>query len=347
MLAKLSKPSKTDGVPKYYVNRKPIPLELLSLGNFTDPGQRKSLNLLGNFRNSDRHDSTPGLPDEEVEINTVYPFTFSFIGSGQLGGQYTLWTESAQSRKNWLEKFNHGKALRAAEIEANKVFELNPLSLDTFYAAPIYGSTVARAENEVPFTGRISCSVPFRTGDGRELVAVGCTEGVWIGLRSDPRSLRKVLHVKSVTQCAVLEQFSLFLVLSNKSLLAYPLEALVPSSQSQGNAPRGHQKLSDKHEVQYFACGNLAGRTLVVYLRKKGIDSVFRCLEPITGREVDDARNRKPFGNLNLLNARNDWFRVYKVSSLIISRYRRHWTDIILATGLLRTLRGFPRTLLA
>lgn len=105
-------------------------------------------------------------------------------------------------------------------------------------------------------------------------------------------ALRKVLHVKAVTQCAVLEQFSLFLVLSNKvclvkaqirsqqetdclhhlqTLLAYPMESLVPSSHSTGPPPRGHQKLSDKHEVQYFACGQLSGRTLVVYLRKKGV----------------------------------------------------------------------------
>jgi hypothetical protein len=37
------------------------------------------------------------------------------------------------------------------------------------------------------------------TVDRRLLVAVGCEEGVWIGLRHDPRSLRKVLHVKAVT----------------------------------------------------------------------------------------------------------------------------------------------------
>jgi len=49
------------------------------------------------------------------------------------------------------------------------------------------------------------------------------------------------------------------------------MESLVPSSHSTGPPPRGHQKLSDKHEVQYFACGQLSGRTLVVYLRKKGV----------------------------------------------------------------------------
>lgn len=34
--------------------------------------------------------------------------------------------------------------------------------------------------------------------------------------RSRFLALRQVLHVKAVTHCAVLEQFSLFLVLSNK-----------------------------------------------------------------------------------------------------------------------------------
>lgn len=57
---------------------------------------------------------------------------------------------------------------------------------------------------------------------------MGCHEGVWIGLRHDPKckprlwnqllivALRKVLHVKAVTQCAVLEDFGIFLVLADK-----------------------------------------------------------------------------------------------------------------------------------
>lgn len=54
------------------------------------------------------------------------------------------------------------------------------------------------------------------TVDRRSLVAVGCDEGVWIGLRHDARSLRKVLHVKAVTNIAVLEEFGIFLVLQDK-----------------------------------------------------------------------------------------------------------------------------------
>jgi len=48
------------------------------------------------------------------------------------------------------------------------------------------------------------------------LIAVGCEEGVWIGIRYDIKSLRKVLHVKAVTNIAVLEEFGIFLVLQDK-----------------------------------------------------------------------------------------------------------------------------------
>ncbi len=41
------------------------------------------------------------------------------------------------------------------------------------------------------------------------------------------------------------------------------------------------------------------------------MDSLFRVLEPILGRNVEDAaRQRRPFGNL--LGQRTEWFRLYK-----------------------------------
>jgi RHO1 GDP-GTP exchange protein 1/2 len=63
-------------------------------------------------------------------------------------------------------------------------------------------------------------------------MAIGCAEGVWIGFRHDARcklsavaeeytlifgpALRRVLHLKMVTQCAMLEDFGIFLVLADK-----------------------------------------------------------------------------------------------------------------------------------
>lgn len=71
------------------------------------------------------------------------------------------------------------------------------------------------------------------TVDRRSLVAVGCDEGVWIGLRHDPRSLRKVLHVKAVTNIAVLEEFGIFLVLQDK-VSTHPIYDVYSQTESFG-----------------------------------------------------------------------------------------------------------------
>jgi RHO1 GDP-GTP exchange protein 1/2 len=80
-------------------------------------------------------------------------------------------------------------------------------------------------------------STVLASTDGRACLAVGCEEGLWIGYRDDsqrevcaPRvrphccsgssitALRHVsdLNLKKVTQCAMLEQFGIFLVLADK-----------------------------------------------------------------------------------------------------------------------------------
>jgi hypothetical protein len=118
-------------------------------------------------------------------------------------------------------------------------------------------------------------------------VAVGCDEGVWIGIRHDAKSLRKVLHVKAVTNIAVLEEFGIFLVLQDRvseghavfevaklnyhqTLLAYHLEALVPSASSP-QVRAAPQRLSPGKDVVFFSVGQLSGRTLVLYMKKKGV----------------------------------------------------------------------------
>ena len=64
-------------------------------------------------------------------------------------------------------------------------------------------------------------------------MAIGCAEGVWVRLKDnrqrmfffpslcsfltrDDHSVVKVLHLRMVTQCAVLEDFGFFLVLADK-----------------------------------------------------------------------------------------------------------------------------------
>lgn len=83
--------------------------------------------------------------------------------------------------------------------------------------------------------------------------------------------MRRVLHLKMVTQCAMLEDFGIFLVLADKSLFAYHIEELVPSSPQSAQTFQTPQKLDGTKDVQFFSVGSLGGRTLVIYMKKKGV----------------------------------------------------------------------------
>jgi hypothetical protein len=93
-----------------------------------------------------------------------------------------------------------------------------------------------------------------------------------------------------VTQIAVLEQFSLMLLISDKSLVAYHLDAVCPVS---GVAPtndssrRAPQKLSGARDIGFFATGVMKDRTLVFYKKREGLSSTFKVLEPVYQKSTE------------------------------------------------------------
>jgi CNH domain len=89
-----------------------------------------------------------------------------------------------------------------------------------------------------------------------------------------------------VTQIAVFEEFNLFLLISDKSLIAYHLDAVCPPSgttllPNDGSARKAPQKLSGNKDVGFFATGRMKDRALVFYKKRDGISSTFKVLEPI------------------------------------------------------------------
>ncbi|KAL5513096.1 TUS1 [Sanghuangporus vaninii] len=313
----MTKPKEKDGITKYHVNRRPIPLDLLNLVNFTDPPTQRSKGILGGLRGGDRS----GGPGQEVIVANGTPsendarwvFPCTIHHNGRLGGLWTVYAETAQARSEWKQKLDEALVLRKVVTDANKVFEIETLSSETFCVPSMHATQTSASWNEEHvFTGKVTCSVPFSTPDGRGLVAIGCAEGVWIGLRHDPKSLRRVLHLKMVTQCAMLEDFGIFLVLADKALFAYHIEALVPSSPPTGNTSRTPQKLNGNKDVQFFTVGTLGGRTLVIYMKKKGMDSVFRVLEPVIGKINEKSKAVGGFSRFGFGSQRSDWFRIFR-----------------------------------
>ncbi|OAX37661.1 Dbl-like domain-containing protein [Rhizopogon vinicolor AM-OR11-026] len=310
----MTEPEEKDGVTKYNVDRRPTLLDLLTLVNFTEaPTQRTTsilhLDLGGGNKHSEGGPSPgSGAPESATDSRLVYPCTIHH--NGRLGGLYTLYTESQQARAEWKQKLDEALGLREVVQESNKVFELEALSTDTFLVPSITSAATPSWNHENSLTGKVTCSVPFTTADGRALVAIGCAEGVWIGFRHDSTSMRRVLELKMVTQCAMLEDLGMFLVLAEKALFAYRIEALSPQSAHTSRAP---QRVSGTGDVHFFSVGNQGGRTLVVYMKKKGLDSVFRVLEPVV--EKINERSKAPAlltSPLGIRPARSEWFRLYR-----------------------------------
>jgi hypothetical protein len=87
--------------------------------------------------------------------------------------------------------------------------------------------------------------------------------------------------LQRVSQIAVFEEFNLFLLIADKSLIAYHLDVVCPVSgapaqnDSQRRAP---QKLSGNREVGFFAAGRMKDRALVFYKKRDGISSTFKVL---------------------------------------------------------------------
>ncbi|KAF9269276.1 Dbl domain-containing protein [Marasmius fiardii PR-910] len=337
----MTKCREKDGITKYYVNRRPIPLDLLALVNFTDPPTQRGAGLLRNLR-GERHNTATSDPSSNLlranengastlniaaagmtnpsstsvptptDSRSVFPCTIHH--NGRMGGAYILYAESQQARMEWRTKLEEAMGLRKVVQESNKVFEIETLSSDTFLVPPVIGANPPDGATwSDQFTGKVTCSVPFNTPDGRGLVAIGCAEGVWIGFRHDSRSMRRVLHLKMVSQCAMLEDFGIFLVLADKSLFAYHIEALVPSSPSSQHASQTPQKLSGNKDVHFFSVGTLQGRTLVIYMKKKSMDSIFYAVEPVIGKIKEVSKAPAGLGSrFGFRTPKSDWFRPFR-----------------------------------
>ncbi|KAK6978137.1 CNH domain-containing protein [Favolaschia claudopus] len=311
----MTKPKERDGVTKYHVNRRPIPLDLLTLVNFTDPPTQRGTGLLRNLRGErgGPENAVGNLtPESAGDSRAVYPWTIHH--NGRLGGAQILFSESTQARSEWKQKLEEALGIRKVVQESNRVFEVETLSADTFLVPSVaIGTPSPQWNQDTSYTGKVTCSVPFNTADGRGLVAIGCAEGVWIGFRHDPRSMRRVLHLKMVTQCAMLDEFGIFLVLADKSLFAYHIEALVPSSPHASHASQVPQKLNGTKDVHFFTVGTLHNRTLVAYMKKKGLESVFRVLEPVADKINERVKAPAGLGSrLGFRSTKSEWFRVYR-----------------------------------
>ncbi|KMQ46665.1 Dbl like protein (DH) domain [Trichophyton rubrum] len=238
--------------------------------------------------------------DEKI----LYPFRIKHLGKRDV---YVLYAPTAQSRQEWCEKIYEAKTKHAAALYAQNAepFRLRVLSDSAFAysdqavppkSAVIKGTPLDRAIREVEkkyernlsrplpvCRAAVNCATVFQQPPGKMMCAIGTDYGVYISAYDDPRGWTKGISMLRVTQVAVFEEFNLFLLISDKSLIGYHLDSICPVNgtvqpDSQRRAP---QKLSGNREVGFFAAGRMKDRALVFYKKRDGISSTFKVLEPV------------------------------------------------------------------
>ncbi|KAF9413794.1 RHO1 GDP-GTP exchange protein 2, partial [Podila epigama] len=287
----LTKEKKGKGSEGYKVHKRPIPLELLMLSTMEEPLSKSSRRTSSLIPHKSSHTSnvvskitTNAGPLSKItsDSKSGYPIVFTHIG--RYGGTFTLYATTQAGRKNWMERIQ--KQIQALRSKADS-WRLLPVS-----------------EKFFPTSNKVSCSVTY--DNGRRLV-IGTDAGVFVG---KPRSqFNRLIPRERVSQVDVLEDERILLVLAEKQLLAYGLEALDP------NDPNSTNKRAKKlgSSVSFFKTGVCQNRTLVGIVKNSSnaLDpsSTIKTLEPI---EQDGAKKNKHSLRKMLGGGNNELFKLYK-----------------------------------
>ncbi|KAG4304085.1 hypothetical protein PORY_002449 [Pneumocystis oryctolagi] len=263
---------------QYKVHRKPIPLELLTISHSEDPSERsfaakKSLLPHGTSK------STPHKNDNSKG------YAITFIHLGRKGYMITLFAATSISRKKWTE---HIESQQRCLREKSCIFKKHIICEKYFLRG-----------------NKVACVVPY---DGGRKLIYGTENGVYVSDRKSYSSSKatpvRVLAINGVTQIDVLEEYSILLVLADKTLYSYPMESLDLNDTTLVNKrPKkivGH--------ANFFKSGLCLGKLLVCVVKSSVLSSTIKVLEPIESAY----RGKKQVPFKFLLQGGQDVLKVFK-----------------------------------
>ncbi|KAL2757729.1 hypothetical protein ACRALDRAFT_1061048 [Sodiomyces alcalophilus JCM 7366] len=299
---------------------------------------------------------TPTMSNDKDKI--LYPFRVKHLGHET----YTLFASSAEKRADWVQKIieaktRHAKALFSQNAEP---FRLRVLADSAFaydsataltkqLSVPVRGTPLDRAIRELetvygPGRGpapvcraQVNCATGF-SAYGKSIIAIGTEYGVYISDSTDPRGWSRTIHVSKVTQITVIEEFSVALIIADRSLIGYPLDVLAPVSNFPApihdSSRRAPQRLGK--DVAFFATAKMKDRMLLFYKRREGMHNTFRVLEPVFQKSSE--KKRGLFGSRKSGGGATEYFRDYDEFYLPTECYSLNLFQTYIAVS---TARGF------
>ncbi|KAI0954580.1 hypothetical protein AcW1_006427 [Taiwanofungus camphoratus] len=286
-------------VEQYKVYRRPIPLELLLVSapdEFPTGKAQKDRQKQLLMKNS------PHAPVVPVK-DTKGGFSITFVHLGRKYYQMTLWASTYVSQRKWVEHIQKQQDLMR---ERSLVFE-----------------TVTLSEGFFIGINRVTCAAPF--SNGRRAV-YGTDDGVYLSnLWERNREPVKVLALKDVQQVDVLEDYQLLIILSERQVITFPLDALDPMDPTAG-LKRAKRIAS---HISFFKAGVCLGKTLVCVVKASPLSSTIKTFEPID--QNIRGRNKPTFRKL--LQGGNDTLRVFKEFYIPVQSSSIHFLKTKLCVG--------------
>ncbi|KAK0548821.1 RHO1 GDP-GTP exchange protein 2 [Tilletia horrida] len=270
---------------QYRVYRKPIPLELLIVTIYEEAtsgkgGSTRPRSVMSRTSTGNRMSSSTGAPAPKQDAKTGYALTFEYLG--RKGYTMTLWASTFASRKKWFE---HIEARQEILRQRSNIFDIITLSENFFIGQ-----------------NRVTCSVPFDFG---RRIIYGTDDGVYLSdLRERARPPTKVLPLPFVTQVEVLEEYQILIVLAERQVHTFTLDALDPTDPL-GSLKRG-RRISQ--HTSFFRAGTCLGRTLVCTVKSSSLSSTIKTLEPIE----PSARRKQPKTFKAFLQGPQDTLKIFK-----------------------------------
>ena len=112
--------------------------------------------------------------------------------------------------------------------------------------------------------------------DGGRKLLYGTNNGIYLSERKNKDQIpRRVLEPTNVTQIELLEEYSLLLVLSNKTLQSYPMSSLNPDEPALSKRPKKIQ-----NHCNFFKTGICLGRHLVCCVKSSALSTTIKVFEP-------------------------------------------------------------------
>jgi len=262
------------------VYRKPIPLELLQIKEMDmvlprmGIGKRPSSSMIPGVGRATT--ATRG-PAEQG-----YPITFKGLGKG--GYELTLFCTTQSQREKWMQ---HIQTQKEKLSERHKIFTMTKLNEGYFTS-----------------TVRINCCRPI---DGGRKLVIGTDFGVYVSERRPKDASQKpkrMLETKLVTQVEVLEQHQILVVLADKAVYTFPLDALDPEEGPGAPSKRGRRIC----HANYINAGTCNGQTLVCCVKSSSLSSTVKVYEPMDSM----TKGKKKSGLAKMLASGQEVLKPYK-----------------------------------